>query len=386
MRILILGARAPVCLEWARAFSTAGWEVSVADSLHWPVSSASHASTEYYELPEPRNNPDLWIDTLSFIIQSKSIDVLLPTCEEVFYLAYGLERLPCRVITMALTTLHELHHKYRFSEMIKNWSCSTPETHLIESTEDLAPFLNESSEWVFKPVYSRFANRSLIQPARQQLIDIQDSMENPWVAQRFVSGKEYCSFSLIVNGRVSAHACYHPRYRVGKGSGIWFEPQNPPAILAFIQQFAQETAYNGQVAFDFIESEDGIFHVLECNPRATSGVHLFDDQAIELVKALLGDVPEDSILIPSTTPRMISLAMILFAMPRYFWKKSFWKDFSTAHDVIVRPGDWKPLYAQIPGLLEIIGRALSRRTGLLAAATADIEWDGQAMNRKDSCD
>ena len=38
MRVLILGARAPACLEWARAFSQAGWTVTVADSLAQPLS------------------------------------------------------------------------------------------------------------------------------------------------------------------------------------------------------------------------------------------------------------------------------------------------------------------------------------------------------------
>jgi len=59
---------------------------------------------------------------------------------------------------------------------------------------------------------------------------------------------------------------------------------------------------------------------------------------------------------------------------------SFWRDFRTAGDVIVRRGNMGPLFAQVPGLLEISARALRRRCGLLAAATADIEWDGQMLN------
>jgi hypothetical protein len=58
---------------------------------------------------------------------------------------------------------------------------------------------------------------------------------------------------------------------------------------------------------------------------------------------------------------------------------TFWHDFMTARDVVIRYGDFKPLLAQIPGLLEIVSRAVVRRRGLLAAATADIEWDGQPL-------
>ena len=107
-------------------------------------------------------------------------------------------------------------------------------------------------------------------------------------------------------------------------------------------------------------------------------MHLFDDQPEALVKVLLGE-GGDSVLTPTSTPRMVALAMLLFALPRHGLSRAFWQDFASASDVIVRRGDWQPLLAQLPGLLEITGRAVTRRRGLLAAATADIEWDGQPM-------
>jgi hypothetical protein len=198
------------------------------------------------------------------------------------------------------------------------------------------------------------------------------------MAQRFIAGREHCSYSLLVAGRLTAHACYHPRYRVGRGSGIWFEPTNPAPIRAFVERFGETTCYTGQVAFDFIETVEGRCHVLECNPRATSGVHLFDNQSRALVAALLGD-RSGELLLPTPEPRMVGLAMLLFAGPRHLIDRGFWRDFAAARDVVIRHGDWGPLPAQIPGLLEVIGRALLRRRGLFAAATADIEWDGQPM-------
>ncbi len=383
MHVLILGARAPACLEWARVFAASGWQVTVADSLRWPVARYSRAAQHYLRLPEPRTNPDAWIAALRDAVQTRAIDLLLPTCEEVFYLGYGLERIPCRVATMPLAALQPLHHKYLFARMTQGWSVAAPESHLLESAADVANFAASSEAWVFKPAYSRFANRTLIRPEREQLLRIQPTPQQPWVAQRYVAGREHCSYSLLVNGKLTAHACYHPRYRVGRGSGIWFEPTDPPAIRAFVEQFGQATGYHGQVAFDFIETDDGQCYVLECNPRATSGVHLFDDQPEALVKALLGE-GGDSVLTPTSTPRMVALAMLLFALPRHGLSRAFWQDFASARDVIVRAGDWQPLLAQLPGLLEITGRAVTRRRGLLAAATADIEWDGQPM-QESSC-
>lgn len=380
MQVLILGARAPACLEWARAFSAAGWRVTTADSLAWPVTRASRAVSAYVRLPEPRHATDAWVDTLRRLIDEHSIDLILPTCEEAFYLAHFRDQLKpsCRIMTAVFASMHCLHHKYRFAEMTAGWPIEAPETRLLETTDAVAALVAEAQGWVFKPVYSRFASRTLIQPGVEALAQVRPSCAQPWVAQRFVTGREHCSFSLLVDGKLTAHACYHPRYRVGRGSGIYFEFTNPGPVRAFLEHFGTVTGYTGQVGFDFIEAPNGCFHVLECNPRATSGIHLFDDQPEALVAALLGE-GRTNVLLPTPAPRMVTLAMLLFAAPRHAFTPVFWSDFGAARDVIMRPGDFAPLLAQIPGFFEIVGRALIRRSGLLAAATADIEWDGQPL-------
>lgn len=378
MHVLILGARAPACLEWARAFAASGWTVSVGDSLAWPLARASRAVHHFIRLPEPRSNPQAWVDALARRIRQDGIDLLLPTCEEVFYLAHGLPQLAplCRVLTSDFELLHRLHHKGRFAGMTRGWSVEAPETRLLQRSEDAKALASESRDWVFKPAYSRFASRTLIRPDVSAVRALRPTPEQPWVAQRFVAGDEHCSFSLLVEGRLCAHACYRPLYRVGRGSGIYFQPVQPDAVRRFVEAFGQATGYSGQVGFDFIADAAGRFHVLECNPRATSGIHLFDDQSGALVDALSG-VGEP--LLPSPAPRMVALAMLLIAAPRQLGSAAFWRDYHAARDVILRGGDVGPLLAQLLGVGEIAARALVRRRGLLAASTADIEWDGQPL-------
>ncbi len=378
MHVLILGARAPACLEWARAFRAVGWRVTAGDSLRWPIARFSSAIHSYLRLPEPCPDPAGWIEALRTAVVERGIDLVLPTCEESFYLAHGRDRIPCRVMTVDFHLMHRLHHKGWFAEMIHGWEVEAPETHLLETPEDLVAFTNPA-DWVFKPAYSRFANRTLVRPRPHQLQVIRPTPEQPWVAQRFAAGREHCSFSLLVAGRLTAHACYHPRYRVGRGSGIWFEPTDPLPIRAFLERFGAETSYTGQVAFDYIETADGRCQAIECNPRATSGVHLFDDQHEALVASLLGG---EGVLTPTPAPRQVALAMLLFAAHRHGFDGQFWHDYRIARDVIARPGDRGPLPAQIPGLLEIVGRAVNRRCGLLAAATADSEWNGQSLDAR----
>jgi hypothetical protein len=380
MHVLILGARAPACLEWARAFSEAGWTVSVGDSLSQPLSRFSCSAHHFVRLPEPRHHPAAWIEALATVIETQRIDLVLPTCEEVFYLAHGLERLApfCRVLTSDFGLLHRLHHKGHFAAMTRGWALTAPQTELLTTPQALHGFADETEQWVFKPAYSRFASQTLIRPTARQLSDVQPCDTAPWVAQRFIAGREFCSFSLLIDGELRAHSCYQPRYRVGRGSGIYFQPSLPASVREFVEQFGRETAYTGQVGFDFIEDSGGRFHVLECNPRATSGVHLFDNQRKALVNSL--SAAPERLLEPTPEPRMIALAMLLLAAPQHALSAPFWRDYTVARDVIVAKGDPWPLIAQVLSLAEIITRAASQRCGLLAASTADIEWNGQPLS------
>ena len=380
MHVLILGARAPACLEWVRAFDEAGWTVSVGDSLSQPLSRFSRSVQHFVRLREPRQDPVAWVEALATVIKAQHINLLLPTCEEVFYLSHGLERLAplCRVLTSDFALLHRLHHKGHFAAMTHGWPLAAPETRLLTDRQALRALGDDVARWVFKSAYSRFASQTLICPSAQQLRKVNPTNAAPWVAQRFVEGREFCSFSVLIGGDLRAHSCYHPRYRVGRGSGIYFQPSAPEPVRRFLEQFGCETGYTGQVGFDFIEDPDGRFHVLECNPRATSGVHLFDNQRQSLVSRLSEHA--EHLMPPPPEPRMIALAMLLLAAPQRAFRAPFWCDYAAARDVIVQKSDFWPLAAQVLSLAEIIVRAASRRCGLLAASTADIEWNGQPLS------
>lgn len=378
MRILILGARAPACLDWARACHTVGHTVHVADSLRWPLARFSRAAEAFHLLPAPRRHPAAWATALARIVSTQMIDLVLPTCEETFYLSHAAGQIPAHCFVAPFNLMHELHHKYRFVQRIAGSPIKAPESCELDSAGALADFTarHDTRDWVFKPAYSRFASRTRIAPQPHALADLQPTPQAPWVAQRRVQGRECCSFSLLVDGRLTAHACYRPRYRAGHGAGIWFEPTQPAAVRTFVTHFGATTGYTGQIGFDFIEEASGKFHVIECNPRATSGVHLFANEPHALVQALQGDA---ALAKAGVTPRQVALAMLLFAAPRHALRADFWRDLWQASDVVCRAGEIAPLLAQPLGLAELGWRAARAGCGLLAASTADIEWNGDPL-------
>lgn len=383
-RVLLTGGRAPVTLELARLFHDAGHEVHVAESLPQHLCRASRAVHRNHLVPSPRFDREGFLMALEGIVQSEGIDLLIPTCEEVFHVAAGHGRLSCEVLAPSREQLRRLHSKWQFivdleARGLPQSAVRIPRTHLVEGAESLREAIAafpEGSRIVFKPVFSRFGTHVLIHRVGGPLPDLAATPSQPWVAQEFVPGPMVCTYAVAREGRLLAFAAYRGDYTAGPGASIYFAPFEHSALGAWVREFVAVERVTGQISFDFIESE-GTFYPLECNPRATSGVHLFGPED-GLVEALLGTHDETARPRP-TTRSMLGLAMIAYALPkiRSLGDLSSWTAaFRAAQDALFRWEDPKPLWQQVM-LLASLGRIAQReRISLIEASTWDIEWNG----------
>jgi glutathione synthase/RimK-type ligase-like ATP-grasp enzyme len=386
-RILITGGRAPVSLELVRQFSTVGKKVFVADSAPCFLASGSRMVENSFQLPRPRQSPREFADALEKIIIDERIDMVIPTCEEVFYLSRFAARL--RKITdlfcLDLEQLRPLHNKWTFSAIAQGLGVEVPQTWLVRSLEDLKVIPVRPGELVFKPAYSRFAVHTLIKPESDQLVKINPTAENPWVAQRFIEGKEFCSYAVARNGKLTAHALYEPLWRAGRSSSYYFAAIERRAIELFTTNFVKKTNYTGQVAFDFIEDKNGKIYVLECNPRATSGMHLFLPED-NLAQAFTGGCK--NVIHPSAAePRMLSTIMALLGPVQALQTgkyKQFRTDFFRAKDAVWNSKDPYPSLFGLVGLSAFLYLAAKEGLSPMAASTFDIEWDGEEIAPDDS--
>jgi predicted ATP-grasp superfamily ATP-dependent carboligase len=319
---------------------------------------------------------------LAAIVKSHQIALLVPTCEEVFFISWHRSNLRnyCDVFCDDFEKLRSLHSKWTFLGLARDCGVSIPESFHLKSMEDLRALPDEPGAFVFKPEYSRFASHTLVSPNYKELALIHPSAAVPWLAQRRIHGKEFCSYSIAEHGRLRAHACYHPAYRVGLGSGVFFDPVRHEGILEFVSNFTLKTRFHGQLGFDFIESDDGSVFVLECNPRATSGAHMFTP-GDQLPAAFLG-AQAPLIVAKPPRPRMVAPAMVLFNFlieARRGKLAKALRRYSEAQDVCFAVKDpWPSLY-QFAGLAEVMFKSVVRRIGLKEAATSDIEWNGEEL-------
>ena len=377
MNILLTGGRAPVALDLARAFHRAGHTVFMAESLRGHLSQPSAAIKASFVVPAPRQETGAFLAALKKIIDQNQIDLLIPTCEEVFHIAKGLDDLPCRVFTEPLTKLDSFHNKWKFALAASGCGLRVPDSMRIQSRDDLLHAYALWKELVLKPVYSRFASRALILP---QLRDVLSTLkfESNWMAQKFIAGRQFCTYSVCQNGRVTAHATYPTIFTAGQGATIAFQHVEHPAIFNWVRKFVERFNVTGQMSFDFIQSAEGELYALECNPRATSGVHLLASHP-QFVESFL-DSEMECITPLENSATMLASAMLVYGAPDALRKNKLqaWaKTFFTSDDVIFDIKDPLPFLLQFRSLLFYLKLAREKGISPLEASTFDIEWDGE---------
>lgn len=315
--------------------------------------------------------------------QEKS-DLLIPTCEEIFHVSRGLDRLGCvgRVLAEGIESLRPLHDKWMFGKLASEAGATVPRTIWAETEEQMREALkNASGPLVLKPVYSRFASRVRIEQdpasaAKGALPAI--SRQQPWLVQEFIRGRQLCSYAVAHQGQLALYADYETIHTAGKGASIFFSYANHHRVREFVSRFVKLRGISGQVAFDFIEDEGGRLYVLECNPRLTSGIHLFAGQP-EAAEAFFGESGE--VVVPrGNRSFMLGLAMVGFGLPavRNAAEGRRWlRDFRKSRDVVWNSSDPLPFFQQARMLADLA--MMSFRTGksMAECSTSDIEWNGE---------
>jgi hypothetical protein len=350
LTILLTGTRAPATLDLARRLQRCGHRVIGADSMRYPLARFSNALENHYRLPPPQQAAEAFRQALVEVVQQENVDLLWPTCEEIFHVAKHHSELSqhTRLLCAPLEELLPLHHKLQFTQLVTalgttiqapaSWPASSAPTQ---------------ERLVWKPCFSRFAAQTRFQDPPPETAG--------WMAQQFVAGNEFCSWAICQDGAVRVLTMYENTAQAGRGAGCAFKPYWSPEAAEFVRILALARQFTGALAFDFMRSLDGNIFVLECNPRMTSGIHLLADHVD------FGSLLERPLPFPPAM-REAQLALpVLLTKPRQV---------GASPDVIFHPEDQAPFWTQFLCAGEFALRAWRTRSSLLAATTKDIEYNG----------
>lgn len=377
--IVVFGARAPVALDLARSFEGAGHKCQLADSVACYAATLSKTgSGQTLRMPPARFAFDDYCREIASLAATGTL--LIPTCEEVFYLAAAAEKCGAlrTVFAPPIAVLRRLHSKIEFPAFARSLGIDAPETFAISTATDLLDLKGRSEKIVVKPEFSRFGTATLVRPSARELSGISASPSQRWAAQTFVAGEEICIWSAAREGRIVATAAYRPRWRHGQAAAYAFESISVPNALRVVEIIAGELGITGQLSFDIILTPDGTAVPIECNPRATSGVHLFGgDPALAL--ALLGEGPP---VHAQSGLFHLFPAMLLLGLPKAICSGTvgkWYRDVRAGSDVLTRPGDRWPAIGAIADAMRFAATGLSRWRSPTRQTTDDIEWNGEAL-------
>ncbi len=383
-RVLITGARAAAALDLARDFAAAGWDVHLADCAATRMARWSSIPAKVHRYASPvYDRAGFRADILRLIASITPVHVI-PVCEEVFHLAAPpLENaMAGRLFAPPLPVLRRLHDKHAFAEACRKWGLPVPEFELLANREDLRRFAAQSADWVFKPPFSRFGESALVGPSAERLARCSPSQECPLLAQRRIRGEEACFYAAAHDGELVAFCAYHSRWRFGGGASFAFTPldhERAELLRALARRLASSCEITGQFACDAIFDADGAPWLIECNPRATSGVHLLTGSG-DLARAIALGIPMPANHTPA--PRHLAPAMAVFGLPLALrtGRVAEWRSaMRDGTDAISRSEDRRPLAGALLDGAAFAFQGFRHGISTTAATTRDIAWNGEDL-------
>lgn len=276
--VLITLGRLPKGLDLARSFHRLGWRVIVAEPFRWHLSAMSNAVARRYTVTAPALSRERYLDELLDIVLKEGVDLVVPVSEEIMHASHLAGRLPVGVqlYSMPPQVLMPLHDKLQFIGRCRDYGVAAPATCALGTPG--AVDLAQAGDHIVKPVYSCSGRGVLFRRQGEALPEVTPGQ--PAIVQRWVKGSVLSTFSIAAAGRPMVTVVYRGAVMSGTVS-VCFErlteadPQHRP-VIEWVSRFIAAARFAGFISFDLVLDADGQAHGIECNPRATSGLHFVD--------------------------------------------------------------------------------------------------------------
>jgi predicted ATP-grasp superfamily ATP-dependent carboligase len=371
--VLLTLGRLPKALELARSFNRAGWRVVIAEPFAWHVSRLSNAVAKSNRVAAPNDDREQYLKDILAIIKEQRIDLVLPVSEETMHVAALHKRLPLGVTMFAPShdVLLSLHDKHAFVTRCQQYGLSVPETFAAASVE--AKALSLRGAHVIKPVFS-CSGRGVKIVKTSATLSPEDAAPYT-IVQTFIPGQVLSSFSIAHNGRALVTSIYKGTVMSGTVSVAFERVLDAPAVTDWINSFIEKSSHSGFISFDFVQDDKGGVCAIECNPRATSGVHfIHPDDLARAITEPENPAPvrfKDETLFQQFYPCLTETQKSVF---NPVLRRNNLKNLFGAKDVIWQANDPLPFLLMPVTSYKILALSIFKGLSFGEASTRDIEW------------
>ncbi len=383
--VLLTLGRLPVALDVARSFHAAGWRVVVAEPFAFHLCRTSKTVARCYPVTAPARSPTRYLEDLQRIIDSEQVTLVVPISEESIHAAGLTAHLHgrARFFGMPQPGMLALHDKYRFVRLAESFGLQVPRTFLADDTQ--VATLIRDHDYVVKPRYS-CSGRGVTLHSRGS----RPPTRGASLIQQRLQGQLLSSFSIARDGRTLATVVYQGVVMSGSVAVCFTRISDAPTVERWVEAFIEASGHTGFIAFDFIVNSAGQPAAIECNPRATSGIHFIDADALaglitgptaESVAgsaATTGLLKEDPLLAESYSCYTATLGAI-FRGPEFSRRLQCLR---RSRDVTWCRQDPWPFLSMMLNTYRILARSIVLRRTFAEVANLDLEWrePDQQMN------
>lgn len=371
--VLLTLGRLPKALDLARGFHELGWRVIVAEPFTWHLARVSRCVARSYAVPSPVESSEAYLSAMKGIIDKESVSLVVPVSEEIIHASRLREHLPSdvRMLSMPHETLLSLHDKLSFIEVCRSIGLDVPDSARLENEEARA--ISTADAFVVKPIFSCSGNGVSFHAKASPL---PPTSPTPFLVQRRIDGRVLSTFSHAEHGKVATTVVYCGALFSGTVAVAFqrVEQQSATRVEAWVEKFVQATGFSGFISFDFVEDRTGRIWGIECNPRATSGLHFVD--ARSLAERIVRPEHQTTIAASPQTLRMQFYPCLTETQKRMF-SPGFFEAFKTllrASDVTWRLSDPLPFLTMTFTSWTIIWKSIKRGVTFGEVATEDIGW------------
>lgn len=272
--VLLTLGRLPKALDIARSFHHHGWRVLVAEPFAWHLCRVSKAVDRSFTVTAPATDPEAYLRELVALVRREGVELVVPVSEEIIHASHLGARLPpgVRLYARSPSELLPLHSKAQFVERAAAHGVAAPETHLLGSPGAAA--LAARGPVVVKPVFSCSGRGVRFLPGGSPLPAVEPAV--PAVVQAQVPGEVFTSFSIAHAGRSLVTVVYRGAIMSGTVAVCFERVAKHAAIEGWVDRFIAGAGFDGFISFDFVVDGRGVAWGIECNPRATSGIHFVE--------------------------------------------------------------------------------------------------------------
>ncbi len=385
--VLVTTSRMPFAVDEIHKLGETGNVVTAADTFNAAPGSHSRGAAHHIVTHAPTQESDAFVTDVVAAIERYDITLLLPMFEEVFYLAAHRDRLEAtgaELFFPDFKTLAKVHDKVSFAQLCRDLDLPVAESITATTDDELTAAIGRWDHWFARAAFGRggldILTNSGPLAGEGDPADIHPTPDDPWLVQEYLSGVDRCSWSVVKDGKVVLHSCYEHPLAIDDRGGIVFESVDSPESLAATERIVGELGWTGQISFDYLVTNDGVHHMVECNPRPTAGCTI--STAEELDAALFGQTPDQPVLVPAGRKKMIKVAVLRDMLLHLDRAKEDAEATKGATGVYTQDHDHLPLLYTVLSLQHVrqyrkqLGLDKASKEALMAAQFFDVEWDG----------